>query len=314
MVNKKKILKPVPPNPTPQSDPILGHIFEDGHKKATERNSIAENQLQAAGHANKLLEHNVEATGRVISESKGIKKRLDGTHEVLKSKLDAIPENADKNTEDVTKKLDEVGDKIVDGLKPKSDIQKVQFVPHTTEEEEPEDDGEENLENAFAKSFFKLLRGKRGPKGDKPTDEELLALIHQTFDEMLPEMVAQAKQTPEEVLDLIRPFIGDVLNGSETEQHFVDLINAAFSPDRIKSIAQELIDKLPKAGKQFTMEEILTALKGELSYDDLKNLPNLDLFRRQASKTVALSEVTGITVSATEPLHPVEGDLWVDIS
>lgn len=183
------------------------------------------------------------------------------------------------------------------------------------------------------------FKGEKGDKGDKHTDEELLALIKP----LIPKPVKGDKgdsPTSEELLKLIRPLIPVVEDGDDpTDEHLLELIKPLIaaipipSPYRptdaeLQALIRPLIPKpvLTKQIKQHTADEMATMLKGKISWEDLKDRPNLETFMgRTSSKTVSLKELddvdlTGLTITngkymlgsgggSTSPLT-TKGDLY----
>ena len=71
--------------------------------------------------------------------------------------------------------------------------------------------------------------------------------------------------------------------------------------------------KTPKAGKDFfTKTEIKKIVDEAVDKTDKALQPRIA--RSIASKSYSLNDLTDVTVSATAPTNPQEGDLWVDLS
>lgn len=270
-MDAKNTKKPIPPVTPPQNtDEILGHILHNHNEKSTERNAIAENHLEATGHTNKLLENGVEAHGKVIDEHK---------------------------------KSNETLEDIKTNTKPK-DIQKIQLVP----------DPDEENESALGAAMFRLLRGPRGLTGPKPTEGELMDII-KPFLSKIPTPKDGHTPTESELIALIKPLIPEVKDGEtpsdEKLRGMIEEVVAAIeikmpefktlSKEEVIEIVKPMLPEIPEL-KYPTAEELLEMLKGKIPYEYVSNTPNLDTFRRQASKTTSLSELddvdlTGLTIT-----------------
>jgi len=176
-------------------------------------------------------------------------------------------------------------DKIVEAIKEKPEVQKMEIVPG---------------ENAdIATAFFSMLKGKKGDKGDTPTDEELLKLIKPLIPAPIPGKKGDKGDTPtvEQLLALIKPLIPEVKNGeTPTDERLLSLIKPLI-PAPIKgepgapgkpgkngeSISPELIKKVEKAIK-----------------DSEKNLLWVNT---NAVKSIRAG--TNITIDITDPQNPI---------
>ena len=126
-----------------------------------------------------------------------------------------------------------------------------------------------------------------GPKGDTPTNEQLISLI----DPLIPEPIPGKTPTKEEITALIEPLIPskEELRGvpgeAPTREYISTLIKEQFP-----------VEEDPKK----EAERLAQALNemGTIDYDKLKNLPNLDVFRRPniASKDYATRDLTDVSM------------------
>lgn len=186
-------------------------------------------------------------------------------------------------TENAVKGLEPALDAIVLNTRPK-DVQKVQIEPSQTSDDE------------LAKAFWKMLRGPEGPKpsddelvelikplipkpvkgddGDKPTNEELRAIIEPLIPEVTP---AEPGHTPThaELLRIIKPLIPKPVPGDD---------GATPSKEELLRLIKPLIPKQPihVPDEPHHIVKKLRTLKDDdrLSYEDLKDRPNLETFRR----------------------------------
>lgn len=155
------------------------------------------------------------------------------------------------------------------------------------------------------------VKGKKGDKGDKgdeghtPTDAELLALIKPLIPKPL-------KPSNDEILALIRPLIPVVKDGEPpSEEHLLSLIKPLIAqipiPSPYRPTQEELLalirplipnPQLTEQIKPHTADEMVSMLKGKISYEDLKDRPNFDTFRgRSSSKTISLKELDDVDLS-----------------
>lgn len=153
---------------------------------------------------------------------------------------------------------------------------------------------------------FKGAKGDKGEKGDTPTDEELVALIKP----LIPNVKDGHTPTEQELLALILPQIPIVKDGeTPDDKRLLALIRPLIptpevihgktpTKNELEKIIKPLIPKAEKAPNLPTVKEFIAMLKGKLSYSDLIDLPNLMALHRQSSKTVSLSELDDVDLSA----------------
>lgn len=188
------------------------------------------------------------------------------------------------------------------------EIQKIQIVQPT------------DNENELSKALWELLRGR---PGHTPTDEELLTLIQPLIpaptpaptDEELVSLILPLipapipgddgdEPTTEQLLALIRPLIPPAIPGKDALAPTTEEI-AAIAKPIIKSLVPKSVpgkDGSPDTGVDIVRKHKELEKEQRISYDDLKDLPNLDLFRRQqekkdiATKDYATSELTDVSM------------------
>lgn len=174
------------------------------------------------------------------------------------------------------------------------DVQKVELVPPDDEEDE---------EDKLALLFWKMLRGRKGEKGDSPTDEALIALIKPLIPDPIQGEKGEAP-TKEDLLNLILPLIPkpkDGKNGKDghtpTKAELTDLILTLIPEPKTGAKGKDGTNGRDGKDAKISAKLLLEILKGKISYDDLKDLPNLDVFRRQSSRTVSLIELDDVNLT-----------------
>lgn len=258
----------------PKTDKILGHILQNHDEHANKSHKIAENHMMATAHGNKMIENGIEASGQILDENKK-------TNETLK----------------------EISDKV----SPK-DIQKIQIVPADDEGSEDDQSGSD-----LASQIFALLKGKKGPKGDSPSDEQLTKLIEPLIPPAIP---GESGKTPtkEELMAMITPLVVELEKRiSPTDKKLLALIKPLVAaievepgergspgkaPTKKEMIA--LIKEVFPTKKKITSEAMVKLIKKKFSYYDLLDTPNLEnaiAAASRASKTVSLAELDDVDLS-----------------
>lgn len=174
-------------------------------------------------------------------------------------------------------------------------------------------------ENELSKVFWNMLRGrtgaegKQGEKGDPLTWEDLT-------EDQKAALTGKEGHTPtdQELLALIEPLIPEVTDGKDgktpTDSHLRSLI-LPMIPEPVVNEARDghtptdselmaLINKAlnkNKETKDLTSTEIIRLLKGKLSYNDLKDLPDVQKWMSQiaskiSSKTYSLAELDDVNL------------------
>ena len=259
---------------------------------------ILQNHEKRSSEGNKIAENHMEATAH--------------GNKLLENNVEASGQILDEH-----KKTNE---HLAD-LPKKGDVQKMTIVP-PDEEEDPE-------ASALMKMFMKLLRGPKGEKGDKHTDEELIALIKPLIPAPLPGDKGEGP-TDDDLLRLIRPLIPKVKDGeTPTDEKLLSLIKPLVdaievkegedgdtpTDDQLIALIKKVMPKpqeIPKF-KYPTAEELVAMIKGKITWEHIAGKPNFDtFFRPKSSKTVSLSELddvdlTGFTKSAAGKYKPNGG-------
>src|ERR1035437_9151153 len=156
---------------------------------------------------------------------------------------------------------------------------------------------------------IKGIKGDKGDKGDTPvkgtdyyTPEEIASVIKEITDSI---RVPEDGVTPS--TEAIRALVDDAIalipkaingeDGTDGEDAVIDY----------EKIISEVLAKLPKSKKitatvqaPITAEEILTKIKGVLSYNDLKDLPTI--FKERMAGTGYLREITDVEI-ISEPTN-----------
>jgi len=257
---------------------------------------------------------------------------MDETTQILKS-IDTTGEHSlleSHNTTEAVKsleaplegallKLDEISKNTS-----KETVQKIQIVasPSNIDLDDPEGD---------RKRGVALMKMIRGPKGHTPilgVDYFKPGEKEELVNEILPKVTPtigrdyyteeQQKKLADEILSKVRvPLDGFTpikgvdykdgepgLDGEDADEEAIEQrVTEKVLP--LIPTAKEVAKFVPKAkdGSPDKPKEIVEKLhslpKGErLSYEKLDDLPNLDTFRRQSSKTVSLSELDDVDLSA----------------
>lgn len=165
------------------------------------------------------------------------------------------------------------------------------------------------------------LRGLKGEPGDTPTDERLLALIRP----LIPTPIPGRTPTAEELLTIIRPLIPKPLPGkpgnTPTRQELIALI-APLIPEPVPGVPggsptkQELLALIkplipaPIPGSPDSADRIIKKIKGTLSYDDLKDLPNIDFYRGGPGYLREISDVSVTGIVAGQSIQ-WDGTRWI---
>lgn len=194
-------------------------------------------------------------------------------NERQESQLDVLIEQSDKVEPILEAQLVKLGD-IADALnRPEKETQDIPEVADT------------------ATVIVKGLKGDKGDKGDTPTNDELVSLIKP----LIPEPIkGDDGHTPteQELVALIQPLIPDPVPGKDgktpTQEELVSLIEPLIPAPIPGKEGPRGPRGLKGEGASFTTEELLTMLKNKLSYDDLKDLPNLAAIQALASKSIEI--------------------------
>lgn len=242
---------------------------------------------------------------------KGIEQN--GEHAILEQRntTEAV-KNLELPTEGILAKTAE----IAENTKPK-DVQKMQIIS-------PDDAEDKDWnENEAGKSLWKMLRGPKGHTPVKGTEYYTPEEKQELMDEMVPKITSAATpvkgkdyMTDEEMQNLADEIFGRVRvpEDGHTPEKGVDYNDGEDGDDgdmpsdeKLLELIQSIMPKPtpgPKGdqgndGRKITGKEIVAKIKGLLSYDDLKDLPNLDTFRRPsgvASKTYSTSELDDVSM------------------
>lgn len=231
-----------------------------------------------------------------------------GEHSLLEQRntTDAV-KSLEPAMEGTLMKTSEVADHaktIAENTKPK-EVQKVQLMP-------TDDTGE------LSKTLWEMLRGR---PGHTPTDEELLALITP----LIPAEVEKQMPEDDDLTELIKPFIPDAIPGhTPTDDELTSLITPLIpkpikgdkglpglpgrdaempSHDELLTLIKPLIPKVKEIRSNLTGETIVAKHKelpqeSRISYDDLKDTPNMDaILRKISSKDYSLTELTDVGIA-----------------
>lgn len=319
---KKQSKKTPPAPPVGTHDRVVHEALSDtmvhNERHESARALDAKHTLEQGSRIRKTLDQTLEHASRV--------------HDTLKKTKDSV----EKGTKDIKDHLDEVSDKIIAGTKP-PEIQKVQL--HTPDDEvAPDDDmDDQDKANAMLKGVV-MLRGKRGPKGEKHTDEEIMAMLTP----MVPKLLEAFRPTPESLIDLIKPLIPEVQDGDDgedgdegqpgkdgedgeepTDDRLLELIGPivkkmAPKQTNVDAAAIKAYMETVKMPTFPSLDEIIGYVKKNLKYNDIKDKPNLDTFlgaRKGLGGTGYLREISDVEIPTKGPnigdALVWNGKLWV---
>lgn len=152
-------------------------------------------------------------------------------------------------------------------------------------------------------------KGEKGDKGDSPSDEELVKLIKPLIPEPKNGKDGKSVDKKELVKELLQivlpeiPTVEEVASLIPVPRDGVDGLDGLDAEVNVDSIVETVLSKIPKVknGSPDTGKQIKDKLlKTGLSYDDLKDAPNIDQITRNlhkvASKTVSLSELDDVNL------------------
>lgn len=164
----------------------------------------------------------------------------------------------------------------------------------------------------FIEGFLLSIKGDKGDQGDvgpEPTDERLKKLITPLIPEPIKGEDGKDGYTPQKGVDY---FDGAPGREGKDGRDGIDGKDADHT-----AIVREVINNLPKIkngkdgkdGSPDTPDDIIKkirsrkAQKGGLSYDDLRDLPNLELVAKQASKSIEIYDESGLVDGNLERLN-----------
>lgn len=151
-------------------------------------------------------------------------------------------------------------------------------------------------------------KGEKGNPGEKPSEEELLSLIKPLIPEPIPGEKGDKGKDPtkDELLALIEPLIPEPIKGDNgndyilTEKDKAEIASTIEVPV-VEKVIERVIEKT-EVIKEVTKKTDPKQLKKEIEdlavdYDSLSNLPDLNKFLRQSSKTTSLIELDDVDYS-----------------
>jgi len=255
-----------------------------------------------------------EALLKVGMDSKDSLDQVAMNTEVSALKSDEIASNTEA-TALAASRLQEPLEQIVENTKP-VDVQKISL------QERKDEDDEHFNENEAGKALWSMLRGPKGytpVKGkDYFTDEEI-----DEFKSTVTPVPGIDYFTDEE----IEQFLKDITPVKGTDYFDGEKGDKGDKGDRGDSIVGPRGPQGPagkdgkpgrdgKDAKAIDIAKIQEELEAKIikqandKYDETASI----LSKKVASKSYAISDLTDVTKSATAPVSPAVGDLWVDIS
>lgn len=181
-------------------------------------------------------------------------------------------------------------------------------------------------------------KGDKGDPGDTPTDERLIELIKPLIPAPLPgDKGDSVKPSEQELLKLIKPLLSKIKEVTVSSEQIqtvikpvVDAIYNQFSTDvaylddkvnNIKFPTPETQDyekwktDFLAASSQFFHDNFSENFQKNIDILGMPNFRSLAVgLREDIDKRVIGVGTNLITLSATQPSNPKEGDIWIDIS